>query len=978
MRKQHQKLNCIIIKLLSQVDFLQLSKKSVGLLISIFSSIITLAQQNTSLKGIVKNSADKQVLIGAILRLDHEKIYASTDVNGSFELKNVPQQTVTLICEMYGFETETLKINPPFNSFIEITLQPKSVGLKEIEIVGIAEGNLKAMLDMKEAENIKNVVSAEQIKTFPDVNAAEVMQRMSGIALQRDQGDGRFVQLRGTPPEFTTFNINGEQIPSPEGGVRYVGMDIIPSDQIEFIEVNKVLTPDMDADGIAGAVNIKTKMATKQEGEISVTITGGYGNIRARENYQGQFSYGQRKGKLGFQLNSSYFHNVQGSDNLEFKFVKGTFFGSQDAGENNYFLQYREVQLRHYDIQRTRIAISPTLDYKFSDKSRVYIKAMHNDFNDFEVRRRRIYDVDDALSDSYYLYGGIQHDVKARNKIQKLSSVSVGGEHEIFKVKLDYQLFYAVATEEEPDRIESVFENTGNAIAIQFDKSNPNFPRASFPSILNSSNANNYATYFMDELLFRSGKVNDVNLTPRVNMEIPFTYKEVKGYFKVGGKIRHKEKSRDNFAQNFGSYRTTSNLYPGTGPELNLLTITDNFEDNNLLNRGYVMNNMPSYENLALFYEQNPQFFILDRLATTQQNFGEDYKARENISSAYAMFRVDIKKLMVIGGLRWEETKVNYTGNRILTNGRRVDGIDTLTDTRFHTFLLPQIQLKYAFNKSINIRAAYTETYSRPNFDYVLPYRQQSEREEIRYGNPNLKYPKAYNYDFMVEKYLKKGILTGGIFYKKIDDFIVQYKRFAHEGDPQNFSLMEITTPINGLNANVYGAELQAQFMLNFLPGFWKKFGWFSNYTFTNSSALISERLPANVTDAIAEFGDNDFSNINPNGKTEKITLPGQAKHTANFAVFYDGKKMFIRVTANYQDAFLTELGADKDLDVYYDYSLRYDITASYRLNTKVQFFANALNLTNTPLRKYLGNPDVVQMQEFYSWGIRAGIRINY
>ena len=170
MRKQHQMLNCIVIKFLSQVDFLQLSKKSVGLLICIFSSIITLAQQNTSLKGIVKNSADKQVLIGAILRLDHEKIYASSDVNGNFELKNVPQQTVTLICEMYGFETETLKINPPFNSFIEITLQPKSVGLKEIEIVGIAEGNLKAMLDMKEAENIKNVVSAEQIKTFPDVN----------------------------------------------------------------------------------------------------------------------------------------------------------------------------------------------------------------------------------------------------------------------------------------------------------------------------------------------------------------------------------------------------------------------------------------------------------------------------------------------------------------------------------------------------------------------------------------------------------------------------------------------------------------------------------------------------------------------------------------------------------------------------------------------------------------------------------------
>ena len=246
----------------------------------------------------------------------------------------------------------------------------------------------------------------------------------------------------GTPPELTNFNINGEQVPSPEGNFRYVGMDIIPSDQIEAVEVTKVITPDMDADGIGGSVNIKTKSAQSGTPQLRVTMAGGYNNLRETPNYNLQLSYGHRFKKIGFQINASYFENNQGSDNIEYKFAKGPFFNdtSQQDSVNNFQVHYREAQLRHYDIKRTRIAVSPTIDYQFNDKSMVYLKAMYNSFTDEETRRRLIYDLEDPLNATYYLFGGVEHDVRARTQQQQLSTIALGGEHDWGNIKIDYQV----------------------------------------------------------------------------------------------------------------------------------------------------------------------------------------------------------------------------------------------------------------------------------------------------------------------------------------------------------------------------------------------------------------------------------------------------------------------------------------------------------------------------------------------------------
>lgn len=800
------------------------------------------------------------------------------------------------------------------------------------------------------------------------MNAAEVMQRIPGITLQRDQGEGRFVQLRGTPPELTNFNVNGEQIPSPQGGVRYVGMDIIPADQIEFIEVSKVMTPDMDADGIGGSVNVKTKEAADEIPDVRATLAGGYNNLRQTPNYQLQFTYGQRFGKLGFNLNSSFFENNQGSDNIEYEFAKGPFFGSQDAGKDNYFLQYREVQLRHYDITRTRISVAPTLDFRFNKNSSVYLRAMYNSFTDDETRRRKIYELDDAVSETYYLYGGIVHDVRDRVKQQTLSTLAIGGEHKIGIATIDYQLFYALAQEKEPDRLESSFESPGQAIAIRFNVDDPEYPRAEYPVEAHKKNAFDYDNYTLNDLLFEDRITKDINITPRINITIPYSFgNNNSGYFKFGGKIRAKDKDRDIRSQQYGAYFQTSNIYPGQGPKLSLLTVNDGFRDDNLLDKNYLLEYMPSPGLLRDFFEFNSQFFIYDRNATRTQSFGEDYEAKERIYAGYGMIRHDINKLMIIGGLRYEKTDIDYTGARVVLSGNRFIGIDTLTDQRTHEFLLPQVQMKYDINENFNIRTALTYTYSRPNFDDVLPYREE-DREEVKFGNPALRYPQSTNVDFLAERYFRRGIISGGLFYKKIDDFIFFFKRFAHEGDPKDFGLVEITKAVNGNKASVYGAELQAQFKFDFLKGFFGNFGIYTNYTYTYSEALINQRIPANYTNAVVVFGEDDLDFFAGGDSTETISLPGQAKHTANVALFYDAKRLFLRLTANYHDAFLSQLGADADLDEFYDEEFRLDLTGNYDITKNLNLFVDVINLTNTPLRYYLGNENRIKQQEFYSW----------
>ncbi len=953
-------------------------------------SAAAIAQNKVSGRVIDKDNGEP--LPGATITILDTKRGSISNKNGIFEIENIKENPIRLRINYIGYDADTIShnFNTKKNPFFNVELASLAAEMDEVTVEGEAEGQMKAFIEQREAVNIINVVSSEQIEQFPDLNAAEAMQRIPGITLQRDQGEGKYVQLRGTPPELTNFNINGEQIPSPESGVRYVGMDIISADQIDFIEISKVLTPDMDADGIAGNVNIITKKATSEIPEIRATMSGGYGNLRQSGNYQLQFSYGQRRGDFGFHLNSSYYQNNQGSDNMEFKYAKGPFWGSTGEGNDNYHIQYREVQLRHYNITRERIGLSATFDYDLGNNSSLYLRGMLNQFSDNELRRVKVYDLDDAISERYYLYGGIEHDMRERLEIQKLNTINFGGDFDLNNLFLNFELSYGVAAEDEPDKIQAIFENPGQAIAMKFNTDNPDYPVVTYPDPENAQNATEYDRYDLEELIFETTNVRDRNLTAKVNFTIPYKFgTDNAGHFKFGGKARFKNKTADITSQVYSAYFMDSKVYPGEGDTLSLERISSDFSEDNLLDKGYLIDYMPDPGKMRNFFEFFPQFFIYDRTATKAHSNGEDYSAKEDIYAVYGMVRHDLGNIMLLGGLRWEETDIDYSGRLIQTRRGNFESLDTLYDKRTHTFVLPQFQVRYAIDDLSNLRGAVTYTYSRPNFEDVLPYREQ-DREEVRYGNPDLIFPTSLNFDLLGETYLTAGggILSGGLFYKKIDDFIFYFKRFAHEGvDFSDYGLVEIEKSVNGIEAEVYGAEIQAQFKFDFLKNtkldFLSNFGIYTNYTFTESFAYINQRYPANYADAVVIFGEDDLSLYQNDSLREELKLPGQAKHTTNIALYYDDGLFYTKISANYHDAFLYSLGADEDLDVYYDEAWHLDFTVNYALTENIKFFADVINLTNAPLKFYLGKYEKdedkrILQQEFYSWWGRIGVKLSY
>jgi len=944
-----------------------------------------------SISGVITDKTNNDPLPGASIRIKGTTIGTTSDLDGKYKL-SVKQNNVTVIFSYVSYEPveKTLSFENGRNIKINIKLLPTSTDLEQVEILGEATGQVKAMLDMKMAQNIKSVVSSEQIEQFPDINAAEAISRIPGVTLQRDQGEGRYVQLRGTPPAFTNFNVNGEQIPSPEGSVRYVGLDIVSADQIEFIEITKVLTPDMDADGIGGNVNIKTKTAKDTVAQINATLASGYNNLRETPNYLFQYSYAQRTGKFGFLVNGSYYESNQGADNIEFNYDRLPVWGSdfQELGEDNLFLLYEEMELRYYDVTRKRTALSSSMDYQFNSNHALYLKGMYNRFSDDEVRYRKTHSLDDALSLTRYRYGSVNHDVRDRLKVQELMTINLNGEHKFDFFKLDYGFVYSRATENEPDYMYVKFDDGAQAIITEINEDNPEWPVAEFPNEGDKEKATNFENFEFDELELESNQVEDENLTAKMDISVPFNIGRTSNNFKFGGKIRLKEKTRRGNVSVFENYyEELRAYYTQSPPEFNLGHIAGNFEENNLLGQGYTMSYMPDPENMRAFYNNYPHHFIYARKENIKRNYENEYDAMEEITAGYGMIEMNIDKFLVIAGLRYEKTYINYDGYYVNLDSNRLENmIEEQFDGRNHHFLLPNYQVKYTPFSNFNLRAALTYSFARPNFDEVVPFHEEDDGE-ISTGNVNLKYPFSTNFDFLSEYYFgRNGLISAGVFYKKIENFIFDYTINAYEGEDDGTTgnrryLFEI--PLNGIEAYVYGAELQAQFkfgeVVSTMSGFIKNFGIYTNYTYTHSKAEVYKRIPARDQFRTINLKEADFLDQVDTESTEAISLPGQTPHTANFALFYDDEKVHAKISANYHDAFLNSLGADSELDEYYAEALHIDFNADYAITDNIKIFCNVVNLTNAPLRFYLGEDGKkVKQKEYYSWWARAGFKLSF
>lgn len=920
-------------------------------------TINVLAQDGGLVSGKVTDSGGIS-LPGATVKLSSSNKYTISNPNGLFEFLNVTPGVYQISVDYLGYHSfkQTIKVVAQQNTSIDLILKEGSMQMSEVVIMGdFLRGQARSLNQQKSNPNISNIISSDQVGRFPDANIGDALKRVPGITMQNDQGEARNMIIRGLSPELNSVTLNGDRIPSAEGDNRNIQMDLIPSDMISSIEVNKTLTPDMDADAIGGSVNLLTKASPNGQ-RISATLASGYNPIREKPLYSGAFVYGNRfiDNKLGVILSGSYNNNDYGSDNIEAEWVE------EDGKE--YIGSY---EIRKYDVKRVRRNVSGAFDYKINDNHILYGSAMYNWREDWENRfgaaTGKISPEFNAADEIIGYTGRLRRHIKGgigdnrnnnrRLEDQRMQNYSLRGEHLLApKLDVNWSVNYSTASEEKPNERYLLFEEKEAAVVYNNDSRYPLFT-TNFDA----------ADMLLSEITEGDNYTKETELGAKLNFRVPFSViDDQKGRLRFGARLRIKTKKRDN---NFYEYSPLTDF--GT-----LGQVDNSFFGGKNFQPGFqiVPGLFPSANLLGSLDLQNPSLF--EKEDVPSEYLADNYNAEENIYATYLRWDQDFsEKLAMIVGARVELTSINYTGNL-------VEDEDDLAGTRTvkndYVNVLPSLTFKFAPEENLIMRLAATTALARPNYYALSPFVGTIPGDEVIVaGNPELKATSAYNLDFMVEKYFKSvGVVSGGVFYKRLNNFIYNYVDPSYNLTKFGQDFPDLTNPIpvdgrwnfsqmrNGESVNLYGLEVAAQRQLDFLPGkFLSGFGVYANYTYTKSKAKgISNE-------------DGDFR--------ENISLPGTAPHMINGSLSWENKRFLARVSLNYTAAYLDELGESSFTDVFYDEQLFVDANASYKVTPKVRVFAEANNLTNQPLRYYQGISSRTMQTEYYKSRYTLGLKFD-
>ena len=935
-------------------------KHFLSFLFVLLLSVRVLAQEGGLVSGTVKD-ATGMTLPGAVLKLDRFNRYTVSDNNGYFEFLNVPAGSYRVEVEYLGYEPAVLEatVTAGGNAVVDFVLQEGAQEIGAVVVMGDqARGQVKALNQQKTNVNVSNVISADQIGRFPDSNIGDALKRVPGIAMQNDQGEARNIVVRGLASELNSVTLNGNRIPSAEGDNRKVQMDVIPSDMIQTIEVNKTLTPDMDADAIGGSVDLVTRAAAGGQ-RISLTLLGGYNPIRTGATGSGSFVYGNRffNDRLGVVLSASYMNKDYGSDNIE------AVWAQDDEG--NVYVE--EMDIRKYDVQRIRRSATLNIDWKIDSRNTIAADLMYNWRDDREARyRTQFKDIEPVYDGSAITgyEGTVVRETKGgiddrRNRTrrledQRVQSYVLSGTHLLSpKVDMDWSLSYAKASEDRPH--ERYIEYVQEGLSMNEDLADTRLPYVNAPG-------QNYSDFVFDKLTEQHDYTQEEEYAAKVNLRMPLSVvREQKGRLRVGLSARWKNKRRSN---DFYEYVPTGSMPVLSDMEHVVydrpLVQGDRYVPGMFVSSGYI-------GNVDLY---NPSLFTPE--ADPSEYMAGNYDAGERILAGYLRWDQNITNdLMFIAGVRVENTDLDYRGNYILDED--YDNADERHNRNNYTNVLPGLTLKYDLNDRTVLRAAFTTALARPNYYALVPYVDiQREKREITAGNPNLKATYSYNFDLLGEYYSKSvGIVSGGFFYKRLDNFIFNYLDIDYTAEKFAADFPGFTNPIgagevwkylrpmNGRSVDMFGFEVALQRKLDFLPGrFLRNFGVMLNYTFTHS-----------VTRGIYNEDGEERTNV---------SLPGTAPHMVNASLSWENSRLSVRVSLNYTAGYLDEVASEAFGDRYYDGQLFLDANASYRFGKYVRVFFEANNLTNQPLRYYQGIRSRMAQLEYYKGTFNLGVKIDF
>ncbi|WP_422345296.1 TonB-dependent receptor [Parasphingorhabdus sp.] len=914
--------------------------------LAICSALLATAAMPTSawagtIIGTVSEGSATQGLQSAELRIVELDRVARSGRGGAYRFPDVPAGSYTMEARYVGADMVTTKVDVPETGNVRIDIVMQGMGRNEILVIGQAANQASALSRQRAADGVVSALTRDSVGQFPDQNVAESLRRLPGLNVLNDQGEGRFVSVRGLDPNLNSSSINGVRLPSPESDIRSVALDVISSDLIESIEVKKSLTPDMDGDTIGASIEINTVSAFDRKKDLlSVKVEGSYNDLRDVASPKASIDFSTRlSDNLGIAGGLSYYNRRFETDNVEAEDWTTT-----DEG----FGYAEEVQYRDYDVQRERISASLSLDFRASDDTSLYIRGIYSQFDDQEFRRRNIFKLGDATvtgvdadNVSFSDAGGeieIERDIKDRQEEQKIRSIALGGETNTGPWTIEYSASWAKSSELEDGSVDPTvfirgFEDDG--LDVLFDYSDSKIPLFNYLS--GADIATDPSGYGLDEVEFtKRSDAQDEEYAAQFDIGRQFAMGSGDFTVQAGFKGRWREKSYNLDVEFYEDPTGTYNL----GDVLGFPTyrITD-------------ISPLPSFRGASNFFFDNFDLFELQPDDSIFDSAAGDYVADEDILAGYLLGRWDSDTLRVIGGVRYENTKTDLNGNRVDEDG------PTITPVRFsndYDNWLPSLNIRFEPQRNLVFRAAAYRSLVRPNLADLAPRFELSDDNEGDFGNPDLRPYRAWNFDASAEYYFSNnGAISANFFYKDVKDFVVD--SFNEDGGVFNgITFEEAVIPINGESATIKGVELSLSQALTFLPSPLDGFLVQVNYTYTDAEGTLDDG--------------------------RDIPLPASSKHTLNAVLGYETGPFSFRLAGTYRDKYLDEIGASAEDDRIVASHFQLDASAKYRVNKNLQFFLEWVNINDEPYFAYQNRDNrrrLLQYEE-YSWTAKFGAKVNF
>jgi TonB-dependent receptor len=922
------------------------------LLVWLLSGTLGFSQSGKGvIDGVVKDQAGA-VLQGAKIEMQPQLRPITTNGQGEFTVTDVPAGTYAVTITYVGFASYTNRITVVAgqSAHLDAKLQVASAA-DDVEVTADRpRGEAEAINRTLAAENILQVLPAEVITSLPNANIADALGRMPSVSIERDEGEGKYVQIRGTEPRLSNVMVDGVTIPSPESGVRQIKLDTIASDLVDSVEINKTLQANIDADGIGGSVNLVTKTASDTP-TVALYGVGGYTHIiGGREVDQLGGTVGKRflaNKKLGVLLGGTYDYNGRGINDIEPVPTPG------DASPH-----YDSMDFRDYIYNRSRWGGTGSVDYKFNDASTISLRGLYSNFRNWG--NKWVFTMNDGAAPQY------SQDWRRPN--MAIGSLNLEGKHLFGSNTVLWNASIA--------RSRSLSGSGGANYQWMGD---PNAQCASVPGVSlnrpgwagcigsgvadadNAFDKNNYG--FVEFDYPTDGHSAELSLEASGSYARQYHFGSRYGTLEFGAKIRNAHK----FDDTYSIWYTVPNDNNGnpipvavsSHPEWNS-TFSDPVYYDGTYGGRYPA--VTDWGKLRGWVESNKSQLVFNEDAFPNSS---NYDLIERIPAGYVMNTIELaSRVRLVAGLRIEATHVDTTSFDETANTLSYKaGGDYIN-------ILPSASLRFALDKNSDLRLVYGRGLARPDPQDLTAAVSQPVLSQtpvtISIGNPNLKAEQANDYDALYERtFSHTGLLQVGYFYKDLTEPIA-YEQFYSTATfphvPAGTNVL-VTQPINAGSAYVQGFEIGFEQRMAYLPSVMGGLGISANYSHTSSTA---RDLP---------------------GRSDQPALLRDAPNTWNISPTYDTKKFSMRIGMTYDDAMIYQYqwqdGADSvgvkgpsgDNYLYAHYQL--DTQASYNLPGGLQVYAYGLNLNNEVFGFFNGSPQYVVQREYYHPTYAGGIRWN-